>query len=257
MDNCWIKPFTPPRPSVIGGGTNYKQWPIDPVPPSGTGETPVDGEPGPYQLLTDIDIISNKLYSVPGMGLKFDTEDSGDLSSTVEYHDDSSKTGSNELAQLIATPAILTAYTVGPSGVSCNNTGTFYSGWSALATPIPAMSGKIYYLSAYIVGDFIFIPFRTRHFVATAHLELGDVDGNVVAGVEVATFNSAEIYKGDTPMGYSIYGVEQSSVGSVSPGDGISISGIATQKRCKAVVTTFIDTSYVSVNIINNSYIRG
>jgi len=258
MDNCWISPFIPPRPSVVGG-SNFMQWPIDPDAPSGSGDTPVEGTPGPFQLLTDINITSDKLYSVPGMGLKFDTEIGGDMSGGVEWHDDSVKTGENlGLAQLIATP-VSTSYVVSASATaSCSGTGTFYSSWSALALPIPVMTGKVYGLSAYLFGIFYGGAYNNdRRWVATGHLEFGDVDSNVVGSVDVATFNSAELYKGLDGGGFPITEVNQSQVCNVSAGDNITISGIATKIRCKAVVTTFIYTSSISVRIPYASSVRG
>lgn len=155
-----------------------------------------------------------------------------------------------DLQTLTIPSATPTPYAIGSTGNAAPpyspfgwtpTTGTFYGDWSALAVAIPAGTGKIFGVSSYCnAGPWwngLLTPPYDQMVTYTAHLELGDASSNVVGSAEVATHHYEHNLTGYDGGGVPIYEHVQTVAAAFVAGQAITLTGIATKKRCKMVIS--------------------
>ena len=254
----WIPKFIIPRPSTMGVLDQYARWLVNPSAPSGTGDTPVEGTAGPYQSLIGPPIINmndGSLFSIPALGLHFDTEVGGNMEGLVQFWDDDAEIYEQLIATLSAsvTPEELVSYSLPGAGTDDEESdGTYVGDWEAVTTPIPAGSGYLYGGTA---GGASGGSVGLRDYPASAdygmnilcRLELGDAGGNVLVSVDL----SSTTFQCDLTA-HSTSTVEH-LINTIHP---ISWGAPITQERCVAVISGMYGTQtpYGSAGI--STYIK-
>ena len=214
----------------------FQQWKIV-TPPEISGYG-VGSEHSDFIPIEEPQPSNDNLLSVPGM--KLWTDGGGLIRGYVEFWSDEFLLSQHEIACLDCT-VHYTPYSLGgatgnttqPNGWT-HETGTFYGDWSMVYPVIPAGRGKIFGVSAYMAGgafdpQFIYPPY-TQHITYTSYLELGDIDENVLATIEVAThhweYNTSDLFN-----------FTQDVAAVFESGQSISVTADIVKKRCKMVVT--------------------
>ncbi len=239
MDSPWIPPFIPPRPSTLGGIDPYKQWPVSPAAPSGTGMTS-GYVGGAYQSLSGMMIENGKLYSVPGMSLTMDTTVGGNMVGVVQFFDDYVQTGQVNLATLTVNGVLIPGFTDYSFGadmtVSFTESGTYQGSWVTIPYDgsIPAGSGWLMSFYGSAGADAISVlsyplPLDTNFSLdCTVSIEMADNDGNVLATVAIAQITLNQVYNGTSIL-------EAKHLCSMY--EPISWGGIIKKGRCTATAT--------------------
>jgi hypothetical protein len=182
------------------------------------------------------------LYAVPAA--KLEVEAGGTLASSVQFLDAADDVISEASLQTLATAGSPAAYAIGSTGNASSSaaTGTFYSSWSAITSPIPAGTSKLFGLSAYMnwspYRDDTISPPYNQLAVFTLHVQFGDSAENVLGSVEIATYSGEQKYLGLDPDYYYIYEYQISVAAAFSAGQEITLSAIAAKKRAKMVVSS-------------------
>lgn len=237
MNDNWTTKRITPRP-IIRKPDFYRVWVID-----APGTVSGDADDTVYSDFIDIPDpkpFGTGLFAVPNMDLELET--GGNLTATVEFFDEKDEEDgglvSSADVRALATGETVAYAVAGTSSTSApdgwtHQTGTFTSTWTALTHPIPAGTGKAFGLVAIMVAGG-FDPVTTyppyiNHVSMTCYLELGDADGNVVASIEMADYQWAYT----TPFDSS-----QTIDGTFESGQSVTLSGTATQTRCKMIVHT-------------------
>lgn len=216
-------------------GAPIQSWDI-------TSPDPVTGDDAETQYSGEVAIPDPKpngagLFAVPAMMLELDA--SGDLVGSVQFLDAVDDVISEVTLQRLTAAGASTPYAIGATGNTTSpdgtidQTGTFYSTWSALGTPIPAGSSYLFGMQAYMWAGGInpegVLPPYTHHVTYTLYLDLGDAAENVLTSIEIATHTWQYTTFDD---------VSQSVTTAFKSGQGLSIASPAAKKRAKMVVTS-------------------